>query len=242
MERAVRQVLSPKTWLASARAQEYAGAELFQFCVASAIGLATLVITRWSGRFGGVGLYLLTKEGPLEMLTFVLELLAAGFLAVAVFKKRTQLRTTTQRFVWCCYALCAALLFIVGMEEISWGQTFFHFQTPESWAAVNHQHETTLHNLVSREALTSSARYIAAAFGAGALLLTWLAYRPWGGWLRAIAPSPSLLPLAMCATVGGVFIHAEVVEFLVAVFFAFYAHNVLYLNRHRYVQGTHVQS
>lgn len=36
--------------------------------------------------------------------------------------------------------------FIMG-EEISWGQRIFGWDTPQSWAAINYQQETTLHNL-----------------------------------------------------------------------------------------------
>jgi hypothetical protein len=36
-------------------------------------------------------------------------------------------------------------LYIAG-EEMSWGQHFFHWNTPEYWAAVNRQEETSLHN------------------------------------------------------------------------------------------------
>jgi hypothetical protein len=36
-------------------------------------------------------------------------------------------------------------LYIAG-EEMSWGQHFFHWNTPEYWALVNRQGETNLHN------------------------------------------------------------------------------------------------
>jgi hypothetical protein len=44
-------------------------------------------------------------------------------------------------------ALVGALscLYIAG-EEMSWGQHFFHWNTPEYWAAINRQDETNLHN------------------------------------------------------------------------------------------------
>ena len=44
-------------------------------------------------------------------------------------------------------ALIGALscLYIAG-EEMSWGQHFFHWNTPEYWAMVNRQEETNLHN------------------------------------------------------------------------------------------------
>ena len=38
-----------------------------------------------------------------------------------------------------------ACLYIAG-EEMSWGQHFFHWSTPEYWAEVNRQEETNLHN------------------------------------------------------------------------------------------------
>ncbi len=36
-------------------------------------------------------------------------------------------------------------LYIAG-EEMSWGQHFFHWNTPDYWAEVNRQQETNLHN------------------------------------------------------------------------------------------------
>ena len=39
----------------------------------------------------------------------------------------------------------AYCLYIAG-EEMSWGQHFFHWNTPEYWAEVNRQEETNLHN------------------------------------------------------------------------------------------------
>jgi len=42
-------------------------------------------------------------------------------------------------------ALCALALFLLGMEEISWGQRLFGFGTPESFTA-NRQGEVNLHN------------------------------------------------------------------------------------------------
>jgi hypothetical protein len=44
-------------------------------------------------------------------------------------------------------ALIGALscIYIAG-EEMSWGQHFFHWNTPEYWAEVNRQQETNLHN------------------------------------------------------------------------------------------------
>ena len=40
-------------------------------------------------------------------------------------------------------AICS--IYVFG-EELSWGQTAFHWHTPENWAAINDQDETNLHN------------------------------------------------------------------------------------------------
>lgn len=37
--------------------------------------------------------------------------------------------------------------FVFGMEEISWGQRLFEWETSSSWKVVNYQDETNLHNL-----------------------------------------------------------------------------------------------
>jgi hypothetical protein len=80
--------------------------------------------------------------GILEMSHFVIPLLGlfiAGRLALNPFVRDRPLMWTV--------SLIAALscLYIAG-EEMSWGQHFFHWNTPEYWAAVNRQNETNLHN------------------------------------------------------------------------------------------------
>ena len=42
--------------------------------------------------------------------------------------------------------LAAGIIFMIG-EEISWGQRLFGWETPESYAAINKQEETNLHNI-----------------------------------------------------------------------------------------------
>jgi len=48
---------------------------------------------------------------------------------------------------WVSLALLCCIY--VGGEEISWGQHFFNWSTPEYWKDVNDQHETNLHNTTS---------------------------------------------------------------------------------------------
>jgi hypothetical protein len=49
----------------------------------------------------------------------------------------------------------ALLAFIAGMEEISWGQQLFHFESSEFFLTQNHQKETNLHNLIDGNLFSS---------------------------------------------------------------------------------------
>src|SRR5690606_33785724 len=111
--------------------------------LAWSLGLGLLIVAVWRlhDRMGWLGASLFRKEGPLENATFVLELASAALCACAAARSRAR----EQGFPAAApilYALCAATLFIVGMEEINWGQTLLGFDTPARWAAVNHQQET----------------------------------------------------------------------------------------------------
>lgn len=80
--------------------------------------------------------------GVLEFTQFAIMLVALALSIRLLFKpfvrRRPFLLTVT---------IIAALscLYIAG-EEMSWGQHFFHWNTPEYWALVNRQEETNLHN------------------------------------------------------------------------------------------------
>ena len=44
------------------------------------------------------------------------------------------------------YLTLGLLFFFCAGEEISWGQTYLQWVTPESWGLINDQNETNLHN------------------------------------------------------------------------------------------------
>ena len=61
----------------------------------------------------------------------------------------------------------AVLAFFTAGEEISWGQRIFDWGTPASLSAVNHQDETTLHNItaVPVQKAFNIAQLVAGAYG-----------------------------------------------------------------------------
>lgn len=52
-----------------------------------------------------------------------------------------------RRFVLGLAVLAALSSLYIAGEEMSWGQHFFNWQTPDYWAQLNRQQETNLHNI-----------------------------------------------------------------------------------------------
>src|SRR5688572_14392785 len=81
---------------------------------------------------------------PIELGTFAL-LVAGGIyglrLANRARRRRSQAGAAGQagapKWVIAFYVVFSIALILIGMEEISWGQWFFHFETPESIARIN---------------------------------------------------------------------------------------------------------
>lgn len=93
-------------------------------------------------------------------------LLAAGLL-MRPFVRRQPLLVA--------YLAAAALgCFYIAGEEMSWGQHWFNWSTPDDWAAINRQQETNLHNI--NEWLNEKPRaLIQAGIFLGGLVLPLLA-------------------------------------------------------------------
>ena len=82
------------------------------------------------------------EDGILESLSAIFYFLASLFFLMGA-------RTTTagyKRWMYWCLFLCV-LLFVVGGEEISWGQRIFGIVTPEQLSEVNVQQEFNFHNI-----------------------------------------------------------------------------------------------
>lgn len=83
------------------------------------------------------------EDGPIETGTAILYLAATGCCLLAAWRMRRHNATRI------ALNTLAALFFLVGMEEMSWGQRFLGLQTPASLATLNVQGEINLHNVWS---------------------------------------------------------------------------------------------
>jgi len=109
-------------------------------------------------------IWMLEESRPVEALTFVVFMVAvvAGLnLAWHVHKRGESI--LVRMF---CSFFCLAL-FLVGMEEIAWGQYIFLFDAPDIFQLANQQREITLHNLPGLHGRNVFLRF---AFGLGGLL------------------------------------------------------------------------
>lgn len=108
-------------------------------------------------------LQVMTKEnGFFETLSLVF-LLAISIAGIKILIKQT----IQNRFLKFTIISFSILTFVAAMEEISWGQHLFHFQSASFFELYNQQKETNLHNFVDGNIFSSviySSVYIIFVF------------------------------------------------------------------------------
>jgi hypothetical protein len=86
-----------------------------------------------------------TENGVTETLTVIFYLLAAILAVISIFYYgRKGINLGMQK--WCLMVIALFFVF-VAMEEMSWGQTYFGYKTPDRLFEVNVQQEVSLHNI-----------------------------------------------------------------------------------------------
>lgn len=121
------------------------------------VGLLLLPQTR------SFGFWVLDENNPIEILTFIIFFIGGiyGFYLAIKFHKLIGISFTF------FYIIFSFFLIIIAMEEIAWGQWFFHFETPTEWKELNVQGEITLHNLPQFQGQNDILRLI---FGIGGVI------------------------------------------------------------------------
>ncbi|MCK5855415.1 MAG: hypothetical protein KAG56_09345 [Sulfurovaceae bacterium] len=84
------------------------------------------------------------ENGFFEIVSVVTLFIISIYGVTSAIQSRKLLTKTALIFIL-GFALVA---FLAGMEEISWGQHFFHFESSEFFLKENLQKETNLHNLI----------------------------------------------------------------------------------------------
>ena len=118
------------------------------FAITVLVMLFLIQSLHWSHTYGNKGVFwydVLTREsGIFETLTAVTLFVAGTLFVFSATKFRDLFGLAVAKWP----PLLLGLLLIVGAgEEISWGQHWLHFATPESLKGVNDQNEFNLHNI-----------------------------------------------------------------------------------------------
>jgi hypothetical protein len=151
--------------------------------------------------------------GIVETLTIVFYFCAI-FQCIALFRRAETLFGAASAPLWRGVLLVGAVAFGVMIgEEISWGQHWFGWATPEKLAAANLQGETNVHNLMSPR-LYDTIYQVLGWLLIGAPAIASLAPIKWPNWsviafLRGCFDWPFTFPLMMAA---GLLLQHEVFE------------------------------
>jgi hypothetical protein len=139
--------------------------------------------------------WILTEDHPVEWLQFTL-LLCTSLTAVLASVRMAR------RGHWAgagLYLLFAFAAFMLGGEEISWGQRAFALSPPAELAAVNDQRELNLHNIAADGIdLDALSDYVSSAMSAVLLALALAVRLPpaLGGRTRRLLALPAVQVLA----------------------------------------------
>lgn len=112
------------------------------------LGAPGLLIALYLIRYADLAFYMRWVEGELGILENLapLFLLPAIFCGIAMLRYR---RAFPKHWITGWFLLHGLGAFYFAGEEISWGQHFLGWQTPEGVATLNDQNETNLHNMSS---------------------------------------------------------------------------------------------
>jgi hypothetical protein len=137
------------------------GPKLTAWVLGATLGFHLLYVLPWTHEFGED---ILSEDSIVEDITAVALFAAA---TLGVFLALRARRAGRPARVWGFYALVAAAVFVIGMEEISWGQWIFFWNSPETFKEINSQGETNLHNIGP---LQGHSEWFRFAFVAAALV------------------------------------------------------------------------
>jgi len=197
-------------------------------------GLAVVILYLMHTKLGVKMHLLFKKEGLLENLSFVLYLLSAVACAIAALRTYRNPAVDRHRWVALFYLVCAAAFFLVAGEEVSWGQRVLGIKTPEVLVTLNYQHETNVHNLLSKPTLDAMTKLVAVVFLLGLITMWALVGALRMPVLHLVIPHPSLAGLALITFYSGLVLHLEIFEVLLAMFIAYYSYRVYKVAVHRH--------
>lgn len=166
------------------------------------------------------------EDGVMENLTAAAFIAAAFFTGRAALRAKQDLKNDYPKWLWMFLALAAVGFFVIGAEEISWGQRIIGWSTPEVFKDTNVQDETNLHNVFN--SIFPIVYRFPVVLPLILLAGVWLeAKQKWLTFSRFVLPAFSLFGLSVViAFVALMWGHQELLEELAAVFVLFYSYRL----------------
>ncbi|MBW8011292.1 MAG: hypothetical protein FVQ83_08635 [Chloroflexi bacterium] len=165
------------------------------------------------------------EDGLFEYLTAINYLAASLLIAISIWsvRKLDSLRNARNyKVIITTLTLILIFFFVIGMEEISWGQRIIGWETPTPLTRLNYSDETNIHNI-----FTPFFKNLYRGFGLFfliSLIVGWLFVRRWHPFFyHIIFPHPNLIVLVYLITLVGLTNPGELFEELFSLFCLFYA-------------------
>lgn len=171
------------------------------------------------------------EDGFFESATVVLYFISVLMLLTVLIRHRDVLGMSggALRLRVVVILLCLAILF-VSMEEISWGQRIFHWETPALLRGINVQNETNVHNIFN--SLYGQLYRVGSGLFFFILLIGWIPPRSERSFaFKLVFPHPSLFPVTFAILITSRAGFDELCEELLSLFVFFYSYRILIIAR-----------
>jgi hypothetical protein len=199
----------------------------FMLVASTAIGLFLIVHIRLYDPASRIFEVLYLEDGVFESLTPILMLAAVLLIGLSIPKLRKDAQFVKVRnLITIIYLLLMLVFFLNAMEEISWGQRIFGWETPQTFEG-NLQDETNLHNYFNQYYLLFYRLLV--FFPIVIFIAIWLEIKErFLDFNRLVLPHPSMIGLSLL--IGAVsliwFKEQELLEEMFALFFIFYSFRI----------------
>lgn len=205
---------APKTWLSPK----------IILLASTLIGLFLIIHIRLYDPESQLFAFLYLEDGVFESLTPILMVVSIVLLALSIplLRKDTQL-SKYRNLLTLVYLFLILIFFLNAMEEISWGQRVFGWETPQTFEG-NIQDETNLHNYFNQYYLLFYRLLV--LFPIVIFISIWLEMsQRFVLFNQTVLPHPSMIGFSLLiALVSFVWYQEqELLEELFAVFFLFYS-------------------
>jgi hypothetical protein len=199
----------------------------FMLIGSTAIGLFLIIHIRMYDPSSRIFEVLYLEDGIFESLTPILMVIAVLLIGLSIPKLRKDAQFVNSRnLITLIYLFLMLVFFLNAMEEISWGQRIFGWETPQTFEG-NVQEETNLHNYFNQYYLLFYRLLV--IFPVVIFIAIWLEIKErYLDFSRLVLPHPSMIGLSLLIALVSLvwFKEQELLEEMFAVFFMFYSFRI----------------